>query len=268
MEQRQKKQLSANLGTAVSSKFSAALTDYRIDTKQPWHSHDDFVLVMVLRGNVREQVKSQDILAKEFDVGIKSPEVKHTDHFCPQGVRVIRLSIAPDFVTELKKQSLINEGWHWQTGSNAIRPFLRIGQSLSNQNSNISDDVHELLAALLPTKSLHQNTDAPLWLKLAKNQLDETFNEGMRLNQLAENAEVHPVYFARKFREFFGCSVGTYIRQLQFKEVHNLIASGKTNLSQIACEAGFSDQAHLTRTFNFEFGITPANFRKLLTQKF
>jgi AraC family transcriptional regulator len=252
-----------SLGEFSSDKFSGALSDYNCGLRQSWHKHDDFILAMVLRGNVREQVKCQDTLIDAFDIGIKAPDVRHTDHFCPKGVRVIRLSIAPKFVAELKSQSLINEGWYWLKCSNAVRPFLQIGNSLLSQNIEIEDDISELLAALLPNNN-SKNLHPPFWLKLAKNQLEETFAEGVRLNQLAKDAEVHPVYFARKFQQFFGSTVGGYVRQLQFHKTHAMLISGKFNLAQIAVEVGFSDQAHLTRTFASEFGITPANFRKLL----
>ncbi|HRH42254.1 MAG TPA: AraC family transcriptional regulator [Pyrinomonadaceae bacterium] len=264
MKNQPAKNLSLDLERVVSDKYSAALSEYKTEFRQTWHSHDDFILVMVLRGNVREQVKCQDTVINAFDVGIKAPEIKHTDHFCPKGVRVIRLSLAPKFVAQLKSESLINEDWNWLKGSNAVRPFLQIGNSLLLQNSEITDEIHELLAAILPNKDLPKNSHPPFWLRRAKQQLDETFLEGVRLSQLAIEAGVHPVYFARKFQQFFGCNVGNYVRKLQVQKVHSLLISGKFSLSQIAVEVGFSDQSHLTRTFANEFGITPANLRKLL----
>ena len=254
---------SSNVKKITSDKFSASLTDYQTNSEQNWHIHDEFIVLMMVRGNVREQVKCHDTLINAFDIGIKAPEVKHKDYFCPKGVRVIRLSLSPKFVTELKSQSLINEGWDWLKGSKAIRPFLRIGQSLLQQDSEIEDDVHDLLAALLPNRKT-LNSHPPFWLKRAKNKLDENFSAGLRLNQLAFQTGVHPVYLAKKFQQFFGCSVGGYVRQLQLQKVHSLIIAGKYNLADIASEAGFFDQAHLTRIFGNEFGLTPAIFRKLL----
>lgn len=243
--------------------FSVSLADYKTDIKQDWHSHEEFILAMILRGNVREQVKCQDTLINVFDVGIKAPDVRHTDHFCPKGVRVIRLSLSHKFVDELKSQSLINEGWYWLKNSNAVRPFIKIGNSLLNEKHEIENDVLELMASLLP-KEKTAKSDPPFWLRRAKEQLDKTFSEGIRLKHLAGEAGVHPVYFARKFQQFFGLSVGNYSRKLQFQKVQNLLASGKYSLSQIALEAGFTDQSHLTKTLVNQFKITPANLRKML----
>ena len=69
---------------------------------------------------------------------------------------------------------------------------------------------------------------------------------------------------SRQFRRFFGCSVGGYIRQLQFREVASLLTDRQSGLAQIAYRVGFSDQAHLTRAFVRELGITPGQFRRLM----
>ena len=34
-------------------------------------------------------------------------------------------------------------------------------------------------------------------------------------------------------------------------------------LAAVACDAGFADQAHLTRVFKAAFGLTPARYRAL-----
>lgn len=255
-----------SLGSFASDQFSAALSDYNFGLRQNWHKHEDFILAMVLKGFVREQVGSQDELVKPFAVGVKSPDVSHTDHFWEKGVRVIRISIAPSLISELNNQALIENGWNWTFESVAMRPFLRIADNLFYGRSNafeISDSVYEVLAALLPVKPEKHASSAPLWLCRAKENLEESFADGVRLTKLAVEANVHPVYFARKFRQFFGCSVGRYVRQLQFRTTADLLANRQKSLAEIACQVGFSDQSHLTRTFTTEFGITPANFRKL-----
>ena len=40
-------------------------------------------------------------------------------------------------------------------------------------------------------------------------------------------------------------------------------ASTKRALVDVACEAGFADQAHFTRVFRSAFGLTPARYRAL-----
>jgi hypothetical protein len=176
----QPKTLLSNFGQIKTEKFSAVFSEYQADHKQTWHSHDEFVLAMTLKGNVREEVKTNDKLIEPFEVGVKSPEVRHRDYFCPKGVRVIRISVSPEFVAELKDHSLINEDWYWIKGSNAVRPFLRIGLSLLFQNAEIEDDVYDIFASISPPNNSSTNAP-PAWLKQAKQQIDETFADGVRL---------------------------------------------------------------------------------------
>jgi AraC-like DNA-binding protein len=38
-------------------------------------------------------------------------------------------------------------------------------------------------------------------------------------------------------------------------------------LADVACEAGFADQAHFTRVFKSAFGLTPARYRALRSRR-
>ena len=68
---------------------------------------------------------------------------------------------------------------------------------------------------------------------------------------------------ARQFRVAFGTSPYRYqlMRRLEYarKEIHR-----SRPLAEIAGDAGFADQAHLTRAFGLTFGLTPARYRALL----
>jgi AraC-like DNA-binding protein/quercetin dioxygenase-like cupin family protein len=256
------------LGSFNSDQISVSLSDYHGGLKQSWHSHEDTILTFLLKGHVREQVGGSDVLANPLSVGIKPAGLRHTDHFCSKGLRAIRLTLPHSFVSELKNSSLINERWDWITDSQAIRPFLQVGNSLLQNEScetAVTEGVYEILATFTPVRSIRSAPSAPLWLRRAQEHLNSSFADGIRLTALAGEADVHPVYFARQFRRFFGCAVGDYVRRLQFQTITSMLAARQYDLAQIAGEAGFSDQAHMTRVMATEFGITPGHFRKLLT---
>lgn len=67
---------------------------------------------------------------------------------------------------------------------------------------------------------------------------------------------------ARQFRTAFGTSPYRYLlmRRLAFarEEIHR----GRP-LVEVACDAGFADQAHFTRAFRSALGLTPARYRAL-----
>jgi AraC-like DNA-binding protein len=67
---------------------------------------------------------------------------------------------------------------------------------------------------------------------------------------------------ARQFRIMFGTSPYRYLlmRRLDFarERIHR-----ERPLVEVACDAGFADQAHFTRAFKSAFGLTPARYRAL-----
>ncbi|HEX6528087.1 MAG TPA: AraC family transcriptional regulator [Streptosporangiaceae bacterium] len=69
----------------------------------------------------------------------------------------------------------------------------------------------------------------------------------------------------RAFVTAYGLAPSDYQRQLRIRMARRLLASGVTP-AQAAAEAGFADQAHLTRWFRRCYGVTPAAYqRSLLT---
>ncbi|MBS1793530.1 MAG: helix-turn-helix transcriptional regulator [Acidobacteria bacterium] len=254
------------LGSFSSGRFDVVLSDYHRGLRQSWHRHDDFVLAMILRGYVREQVAARDELIRPLAVGLKSPDVRHTDHFWEKGVRVVRVALDAAFVSELKNESLLAEGWQWFDDLSATRPFLRIAGHLFRGDAGgaeLADHLFEVLGALPPLKAAKPARHAPLWMRRARERLETSFADGVRLTELAADSGAHPVYFARRFREFFGCSVGRYARRLQLRKTAALLAEPENNLADIAARVGCADQAHLSRLFTAEFGLTPKQFRRL-----
>lgn len=104
---------------------------------------------------------------------------------------------------------------------------------------------------------------APRWLRDACELLDG-LEDGVSLRAIAARAGVHPVYFAATFRRFLGCSLGEHQRRRRFEYARERLADRTTPLAQIAADAGFADQSHLTRTFKRFSGMTPSEYRTFL----
>jgi AraC family transcriptional regulator len=74
----------------------------------------------------------------------------------------------------------------------------------------------------------------------------------------------HPVHLARTFRRHYHMTMGDYLRQVRISYAMNALR-GDNLVSDIAAQAGFSDQSHLGRIFKTVTGTTPRQFR--LSQK-
>ena len=64
----------------------------------------------------------------------------------------------------------------------------------------------------------------------------------------------------RAFRQAYGLSPSDYQRQLRVRAARRLLSAGVAPASA-AAEAGFADQAHLTRWFRRYYGVTPGAYR-------
>jgi AraC-like DNA-binding protein/quercetin dioxygenase-like cupin family protein len=246
--------------------FCLTLSDYPTGLRQAWHQHDNFVIAVTLRGLVREQVGRNDALIRPYRIGVKPGGVRHTDHFSDTGVRVLRLAISSELEDQLRHAGSLCEDWIWDNDPSLCRPLLRLARQLlleQRPGINPSEEVFEAIAGIR-RKSVRSHYDPPRWLEQAREDLESTFAQGTRLSELSSAARVHPAYFARRFAEFYGCSVGSYVRRLQLNRTTELLSSGESKLADVALAVGFSDQAHLTRTFISEFGLTPGKLRELL----
>jgi AraC-like DNA-binding protein len=64
----------------------------------------------------------------------------------------------------------------------------------------------------------------------------------------------------RAFRRAYGLSPSDYQRQLRVQTARRLLSAGAAPAT-VAAEAGFADQAHLTRWFRRYYGVTPGAYR-------
>src|SRR5262249_48165137 len=67
---------------------------------------------------------------------------------------------------------------------------------------------------------------------------------------------------ARQFRAMLGTSPYRYLLMRRLDYARELIHERRP-LVDVACDAGFADQAHFTRVFKAAFGLTPARYRAL-----
>jgi AraC-like DNA-binding protein len=96
-------------------------------------------------------------------------------------------------------------------------------------------------------------------VKLAKEYLETLPGENVSLDTLAHAAGIGPYHLCRVFRQETGLSPHAYQVLVRVRLAKTLLAQGHP-ISQAAAEAGFADQAHLTRHFKRMFGVTPGRY--------
>jgi len=86
-------------------------------------------------------------------------------------------------------------------------------------------------------------------------------DEGISVQEIAAGVELSESRFSHLFTENVRVPVRRYLLWLRLRDAMHLLAKGDS-LTDIAHEAGFSDSAHLTRTFRSLLGIAPSALTK------
>jgi AraC family transcriptional regulator len=113
-----------------------------------------------------------------------------------------------------------------------------------------------------------RSSPPPSWLLAVRERLREEYDGPFSLADLAAPAGVHPAHLARAFREHFGTTVGAYVRNRRLRYARTRIATSADALTEVALDAGFADQAHLTRAFRNRWGVSPARWRRSMQTSF
>lgn len=87
------------------------------------------------------------------------------------------------------------------------------------------------------------------------------FRDGVSLDTLAADAGLSPFQLIRQFRRVTGMPPHAHLVRVRLHHAVHRIRHG-ASLSEAALDAGFFDQAALTRAFRRIYGITPGQYQK------
>ncbi|PLR31458.1 AraC family transcriptional regulator [Chimaeribacter californicus] len=97
----------------------------------------------------------------------------------------------------------------------------------------------------------------------AREYIHTCFDENITLERLSEISGRDRWSLSRDFRALFGTSPYRYVTLRRLKHCRRLMLSGG-NLADIAIDAGFSDQSHMTRQFIRNVGVPPGRWLRFI----
>jgi AraC family transcriptional regulator len=89
--------------------------------------------------------------------------------------------------------------------------------------------------------------------------IDANLGSTLSVESLANEAGLSPAHFARAFKETMGVAPHQYLLHLRLERSRRLLDAENATLADVAQRAGFADQAHFTRLFKREYGVTPGS---------
>lgn len=96
-------------------------------------------------------------------------------------------------------------------------------------------------------------------IRRARERIDADPATAVTLIELAREAGLSRYQLIRAFARELGLTPHAYILQRRIALAQRLIRTGR-DLAEVATEAGFCDQSHLTRWFVRQFGVTPGRY--------
>jgi AraC family transcriptional regulator len=230
-------------------RFSVSVVTFERDTVLTWHHHPRACLAVVVGGTVRKTYAHATHDASRATVIAMPAAEPHADRFGPAGAEIV--------VVELDQEldcTLAYEDW----GATAVAHRIRSELAEPDAHSSLALEGLALELTALVARRPHASSG---WVDDAAAILRARFRRPPSAAELAAEVGVHPSHLARCFRARHGESVGSYVRNVRLDWAADRLATSDVALARVACEAGFADQSHFTRSFARRFGITPGRYR-------
>jgi len=242
---------------------------YGARTKVPNHSHEQAVFCIDLKGACRELFAGRVRHYEALTVQFLPPYQCHSLDFSYGDTRAFSVDVNGYWLERAREYSLkLDNSIHTHGG-----PLAGMMMKLYREFRYVDDAsclaIEGLILELLAETSRHQTKSSekhpPRWLERAVDLLREQFPERLTITEVAVNVGVHPVHLAREFRRFKQRTIGEYVRELRISQACRELRNSQASLAGIADAAGFSDQSHFCRTFKRVIGMTPGEYRSMLS---
>ena len=234
------------------------------------HTHETAHFIVLLGGQYVTTARGADAVCVEPALIYNPPGTTHRDRFRRVGGRVdgrfISIAVDPERMGDISRAFPLVQDAVYTHERSAVRLGMRLAREVCDRGDSSSLAVEAIcleLFGLAVTERASERSVAPAWLHVARDLIHDYCADGTCVADIASACDVHPVYLARAFRKFFGCSPGEYLRRCRIERAAALLARTTTSLSLVAAQCGYADQSHLNATFRHAYGATPAEYRRL-----
>jgi AraC-like DNA-binding protein len=145
----------------------------------------------------------------------------------------------------------------------AYQLFTRAWRAVEAPDLDVCERESHMRAFLACAFALTTDTGTPASvngcersIKRAREFMHDHYAESLALADIARVAERSVWYLERSFVAAVGVPIHVYLCHVRLARAMELLRRGERP-SQVSSAAGFSDQAHMTRTFRRCFGLTP-----------
>lgn len=227
------------------------------------HAHLGSLLILVIEGEVIEEVGGRRIVIGPGGVTVRHPGQVHSASF-GRPTRLLSLEFTPAWTAETGTTGLFaalsetpgpvgrtKGGFavHHALTAIAIDPLRRlelVGHTLC------------LLAELARRMGTPQ---IPRWLREARDYLEDHVTASVSLAEVAKRVGVHRVHLSRAFHRHYGRTISDFVMEQRIGAALALVTGSDDSMATIATRTGFSGPTQFGRAFRRHLGTSPARFR-------
>ena len=107
-----------------------------------------------------------------------------------------------------------------------------------------------------------KNGKAKELVAIAKQFMDENFDQGITVSEAAAYVFLSQGYFTRAFRDETGISPMNYLMKKRIAKACALLQNNEIKVSAISLQSGFSSPQRFNVAFRKQMGMTPMEYRK------
>lgn len=231
------------------------------------HEHEMLRVSFLLKGEITEIDefrRHQD--RGPFTAHITPVKRPHAHIFRSERLATICFDVDPSFVQKLNLPSdLFATSMTIKKGS--VQMLIpRFYREILNRDPSsemiLEGLMYEFIGEIVRRKSAKISTDAPEWLRQARELLQDAWRDNIGVEDVARTVGVHPSHLVRVFRQYTSLSPGEYLRKVRLDQATRMVMMSDQPLKTIAETCGFADQAHFSRSFKQHHGITPDQMRR------
>jgi len=234
----------------------------------PRHSHDQFGIGIFMHGSQRSWSNLGNVEASVGDTIMVNPGEIH-DGIPAWGLRGWHmLYVSPEIIAHELRECL-------PAGNLTLKPVVHdpvlsrtmgeLFRELGTANPDPLAIEELMMVSLMHASQFHVLSVAPRkvlspLVTRAKQVMDDIPGENVTLSELAALCATSRFQLIRGFAREMGITPHAYLLQSRVRLAKKLLAQGDKTVD-VALNAGFSDQSHLTHAFLRQTGVTPGQYR-------
>jgi AraC family transcriptional regulator len=228
------------------------------------HQHEASYFSLLLEGAYEERGDGFDLRYEPYTLVFHAAHTPHQDRMLGPS-RFFAVDLLPRWETVIAELGGARAHVFELSGGDPVWLVLRLYREFLAR-ADAAEATVEALAYELCAHVAARSTEEPhepAWLAQADAAVHDGFRQPLDLKQVAANAGVHPTHLCRAYRRFRGHTISDAVIGARVQLVARRLADSDESLAEIAADAGFTDQSHMTRIFRRVTGSSPGDHRRV-----